>query len=125
MPLKKFTKDHEYIAVEGEHGLVGITSYAQEKLGDVTYVETPQTGKIIKQKDAAGAVESVKAASEVYSPASGEVVEVNEALSERPELVNEDPEGAGWFYKLKLSDPAELDTLMDEAAYKAYLEGLD
>lgn len=124
MPLKKFTKDHEYIVIDGDSAAVGITAYAQEKLGDVTYVETPEVGKIIRQKEAVGVVESVKAASEVYSPASGEIVEANTELSERPELVNEDPEGAAWFYKLKLSHPEELDQLMDEQAYKSYVEGL-
>jgi glycine cleavage system H protein len=124
MSMKKFTKDHEYIILDGETARIGITSYAQEKLGDVTYVETPEIGKLIQKQEAAGVVESVKAASEVYSPASGEVVEANAELTERPELVNEDPEGAAWFYKLKLSDPAELDQLMDEPAYRSYVEGL-
>lgn len=125
MSLKKFTEDHEYIRVEGEHGYVGITVYAQEKLGDVTYVETPEVGKTVKQKEAAGVVESVKAASEIYSPVSGEVVEANAELATKPELVNEDPEGNAWFYKLKLSDPSELDGLMDEQAYQAYVASLD
>lgn len=124
MSVKKYTKDHEYIVVDGDHGLVGISVYAQEKLGDVTYVEVPETGKTLQQKDSAGVVESVKAASEIYSPASGEVVEANAELTRRPELVNEDPEGAAWFYKIKLANPSELDELMDEAAYKSYVEGL-
>jgi glycine cleavage system H protein len=125
MATRKFTKDHEYIILDGEHGTVGITSYAQEKLGDVTFVEMPEIGKMLHQQDAAGVVESVKAASEIYSPASGEVVEANGELAEHPERLNEDPEGAAWLFKLKLSDPAELGPLMDEAAYKAYVEGLD
>jgi glycine cleavage system H protein len=124
MATRKFTKDHEYIILDGEHGTVGITAYAQEKLGDVTFVEMPEIGKMLHQQDAAGVVESVKAASEIYSPASGEVAEVNGELADHPERLNEDAEGAAWLFKLKLADPAELDPLMDEAAYKAYVEGL-
>jgi glycine cleavage system H protein len=118
----RYTKDHEYIRVEDRIGTVGITVHAQEKLGDVTYVEIPATGKIVKQSDSVGVVESVKAASEVFSPVSGPVVEVNTALAEKPELVNEDPEGAAWFFKIELADPSELDGLMDKDAYLAYAE---
>jgi glycine cleavage system H protein len=124
MATRKYTKDHEYVALDEEFARIGITDYAQAALGDVTYVEMPEVGKLLKRQEAAGIVESVNAASEIYSPASGEVVEANAELAEHPERVNEDPEGAAWFYKLRLSDPAELGDLMDEAAYKAYVEGL-
>jgi glycine cleavage system H protein len=117
-----FTKDHEYIAVEGDIGAVGITDFAQGQLGDVVFVELPEIGKITKPGDQAGVVESVKAASDVFAPISGEVVEVNSALEENPALVNEDAQGKGWFYKVKIADPAELDALLDEAAYKALLD---
>ncbi len=120
MTQVKYTRDHEYIVVEDGIGAVGITSYAQEKLGDVTFVEAPPAGKELKQKDPAGVVESVKAASDVYTPVSGFVVEINEALADRPELVNEDAEGAAWFFKIKLTSPSELDGLMDKDAYLAY-----
>jgi glycine cleavage system H protein len=118
----KYTKDHEYISVEDGVGTVGITNYAQEKLGDVTYVEVPAVGKMVKRADAVGVVESVKAASDVYTPVSGAVVQVNIALADKPELVNEDAEGAAWFFKIKLADPSELDELMDRDAYLAYAE---
>jgi glycine cleavage system H protein len=117
-----FTKDHEYIAVEGDIGAVGITDFAQGQLGDVVFVELPEIGKITKPGDQAGVVESVKAASDVFAPISGEVVEVNSALEENPALVNEDAQGKGWFYKVRIADPAELDALLDEAAYKALLD---
>jgi glycine cleavage system H protein len=120
MTQVKYTKDHEYIRVEDGIGMVGITNHAQEKLGDVTYVEVPAAGTMVKQGDSAGVVESVKAASDIYTPVSGAVVEVNVALSDRPELVNEDAEGAAWFFKIKLADPSELDRLMDKVAYLAY-----
>ncbi|MBI4725243.1 MAG: glycine cleavage system protein GcvH [Rhodomicrobium sp.] len=120
MTQVKYTKDHEYIIVEDGIGAVGITNHAQEKLGDVTFVELPPVGKALIQGDSIGVVESVKAASDVYTPVSGEVVEVNEALSNKPELVNEDAEGAAWFFKIKLADPSELDALMDKDAYLAY-----
>ncbi len=121
----KFTREHEWIRLEGEAGVVGITEYAQEQLGDIVYVELPEIGRSVAKGDEAAVVESVKAASEVYSPAGGEVVAVNEALNESPGLVNEAAQGDGWFFKLKLAAPGELDGLMDEAAYKAYLETLD
>jgi glycine cleavage system H protein len=116
----KYTKDHEYISVEDGVGTVGITSHAQEKLGDVTYVEVPAVGKMMRLGDPAGVVESVKAASDVYTPVSGAVVQVNIALADKPELVNEDAEGAAWFFKIMLADPSELDELMDRDAYLAY-----
>ena len=118
----KYTKDHEYISVEDGVGTIGITNHAQEKLGDVTYVEVPAVGKLVKRADAVGVVESVKAASDVYTPVSGAVVQVNIALADKPELVNEDAEGAAWFFKIKLADPSELDELMDRDAYLAYAE---
>jgi glycine cleavage system H protein len=120
MSLVKYTKDHEYVAVEGDTGTVGITNHAQEKLGDITYAELPAVGRELKQGDAAGVVESVKAVSDVYAPVTGTVIAVNEELADKPELINEDAEGAGWFFKIKLADPAELDALMDPDAYIAY-----
>lgn len=119
-----YTEEHEWIRLEGEIGVVGITDYAQEQLGDVVYVELPEIGKVVARGEEAAVVESVKAASEVYAPVSGEVVEVNEALAEDPAKVNADPTGDGWFLKLKVGDPAELDALMDDEAYNAYVEGL-
>ena len=113
----RFTKDHEYIRVEGDIAVVGITNFAQEQLGDIVFVELPSVGKVLKQGDEAAVVESVKAASEIYAPASGTVTEVNKGLDGEPGLVNADSEGAGWMFKLKLSAPAEIDTLLDEAAY--------
>jgi len=117
-----FTKDHEYIVVEGEVGTVGITDFAQCQLGDVVFVELPEIGKTTTPGEQAGVVESVKAASDVFAPISGEVVEVNSALEDNPALVNEDAQGKGWFYKVRIADPAELEGLMDEAAYKALLD---
>jgi len=119
-----FSKDHEWISVEADIATIGITSYAQEQLGDVVYVELPETGKSLSQGDEAAVVESVKAASEVYAPIDGEVVEANEALADEPAKVNEDPEGAAWFLKLKVGNADQLTDLMDEAAYKAYVETL-
>ena len=120
----KYTEDHEWIRVEGEVGTVGITKYAAEQLGDVVFVETPDGGIAVSKGDDMAVVESVKAASDVYAPVSGEVTEGNAELAEAPETVNDDPEGAGWFCKIKLTDAAELESLMDEAAYKTYCEGL-
>jgi glycine cleavage system H protein len=117
-----FTKDHEYIVVDGDIGAVGITDFAQGQLGDVVFVELPAIGKQTRPGEQAGVVESVKAASDVYAPITGEVVEVNAALEDNPALVNEDAQGKGWFYKVKIADPAELEKLMDEAAYKALLD---
>jgi len=119
-----FTQDHEWIQVDGDTATVGITTYAQSQLGDIVFVETPDAGKTVAKGDDAAVVESVKAASDVYAPASGTVVEGNPALADNPALVNEDPEGEGWFFKLTLSNPAEVEALMDEAAYKDFVEGL-
>ena len=117
----RYTKEHEWVRVEGDVAVVGISDHAQEQLGDVVYVELPEVGRVVKQSDEAAIVESVKAASEVYAPVGGEVVEVNEALADDPSAVNADPTGAGWFLKLRIGDAGELDGLMDEAAYKAYV----
>ncbi|SHL46727.1 glycine cleavage system protein GcvH [Roseibium suaedae] len=119
-----YSKDHEWISVEGGTATVGITSYAQQQLGDVVYVETPEAGKSLSQGDEAAVVESVKAASEVYAPIDGEVTEGNEALADEPAKVNEDPEGAAWFWKMTVADEGQLADLMDEAAYKAYVDTL-
>ena len=122
---KKFTKDHEWISLDGEVATVGITDYAQAQLGDVVFVEVPEAGRQVSKGDDAAVVESVKAASEVYAPVSGEVVEGNGALEDNPALVNEDADESGWFFKMKLADAGELDGLMDEAAYAAYVKELD
>ncbi len=124
MSIVRYTKDHEYIRVEGDAAVVGITDYAQSQLGDVVFVELPVLGKAVAQGDEAAVVESVKAASGVNAPASGEVVEINQELEQSPALVNEDPSGKGWFLKLKLSDAAELESLMDAEAYEAYVKTL-
>ena len=116
----KYTEDHEWVKVEGDVATVGITQHAQDALGDVVFVELPEVGKAYAQKDIAGVVESVKAAADVYMPVGGEVVEVNQALVDEPSLANSDPMGAGWFFKVKLSDASQLDALIDEAAYKAF-----
>jgi glycine cleavage system H protein len=121
----KFTEDHEWILMEGDIGTIGITDYAQEQLGDVVFIELPEAGKTLVKGDEAAVVESVKAASEIYVPVSGEVTEANDALAEDPAQVNSDPLGEGWFFKIKLADPSELADLMDEAAYKTYVEGLE
>lgn len=120
----RFTDQHEWVRVDGDTATIGITDYAQEQLGDVVYVELPEVGKTLAAGDEAAVVESVKAASEVYAPVSGEVIEVNADLEGAPGGVNEDAMGRGWFVKLKLSDADELSKLMDEDAYKAFLEGL-
>lgn len=119
-----FTDDHEYIRVDGDIGTVGITDYAQKALGDVVYVELPKVGAMLAKGGQAGVVESVKSASEIYAPVSGEVTEVNAALSDNSGLVNEDAEGGAWFFKVKLANPAELDGLKDQAAYTTYIQGL-
>jgi len=123
MSALKYTKDHEWIRVEGDVGIVGITPYAQEQLGDVVFVELPEVGRKAEQGKEIAVVESVKAASEIFAPVSGEVVESNKALPEQPATVNSDPLGAGWFFKLRLADKGQIDKLMDEAAYKAFCEG--
>ena len=120
----RFSKDHEWIEPEGDFGRVGVTAYAAEQLGDVVFVELPEVGKQVKAGDALAVVESVKAASDVYAPVSGEVIEVNTELPDTPETVNAMPEKDGWFVKLKLSDPAQLDGLMDRAAYEQFLSTL-
>ena len=122
--MMKFTKDHEWVSVEGDTALVGITAYAANALGDVVFVEVPEVGKSIKTGDGFAVVESVKAASDVYAPISGEVVDANTELSNSPDVVNAAPEAAGWIAKIKLADPSELDALMDRAAYEAYLDTL-
>ena len=119
-----FTKDHEWIRLEGDVATVGITNHAQEALGDIVFAEVPESGKQLAKGDDAAVVESVKAASEVYAPVSGEVIQGNGAIAEEPALINSDPEGNGWFFTMKLSDAGELDGLMDEAAYKAYCDTL-
>ena len=119
-----YTEDHEWVDVDGDIGTVGISEYAQGQLGDIVFVDVPEDGKSLTKGDEAAVVESVKAASDVYSPVSGTVLEGNGALSDTPGLVNEDPEGDGWFYKLTLSDPSEVEDLMDEGAYVAFVAKL-
>ena len=121
----RYTKDHEWIRLEGGVGVVGITDYAQNALGDVVYVEVPEAGKALTAGGEAGVIESVKAASEIYSPVSGEVVEGNAGLDGDPALVNSSPTGDGWIFKVKLSNPEEVGTLMTEAEYQAFVDGLD
>ncbi|MGH1350905.1 MAG: glycine cleavage system protein GcvH [Methyloligellaceae bacterium] len=117
-----YTKEHEYIIVDGDTGTVGITDHAQGALGDIVFVEIPEGGKSVDQGDEAAVVESVKAASEVYAPVSGEVIEGNAAIEAEPAKVNSDAEGAAWFFKMKISDASQLESLMDADAYKKYLE---
>ena len=124
MSTVKYTEDHEWIRMEGDVGTVGITDYAQEQLGDVVFVELPEAGRAVTKGNDAAVVESVKAASEIYAPADGEVVEANQAVADDPALVNSDPMGKGWFFKMKLSDPGAISGLMDEAAYESFVEGL-
>ena len=119
-----YTEDHEWVSVEGDIGTVGISAYAAKQLGDVVYVELAEIGRTVAKGDDTSVVESVKAASDVYTPVSGEVTAANEALEDAPETVNESAEGEGWFFKIKLSDPSELDGLMDAAKYKTYCDGL-
>mgnify|MGYP000617918107 FL=1 len=119
----KYTEDHEWIHVEGDTAVVGITHHAQDALGDVVFVDLPEVGKSFAQKDVAGVVESVKAAADVYMPVSGEIIEVNEDLRNDPSLANSDPLGKGWFFKVKLANPAELDALLDETAYNQFSAG--
>lgn len=124
MSTVKYTKDHEWIRIEGDEAVVGITDYAQTQLGDVVYVELPEVGRRIDQGKEAAVVESVKAASEVYAPVAGEVIAANEALGGEPGTVNSDPMGGGWFFRLRLADKKQLEGLMDEADYQSYVEGL-
>jgi glycine cleavage system H protein len=122
MATIKFTKDHEWVSVDGDIATVGITDHAQSALGDVVFVEVPEVGRQLKQKEAAAVVESVKAASEVYAPISGEVVAANADIAATPALVNEDAQGKAWFFKLKIANKAELDALMDQAAYDIFVK---
>ncbi|TYR31048.1 glycine cleavage system protein GcvH [Mesorhizobium microcysteis] len=121
MATTYFTEDHEWLRVEGGVATVGITDYAQEQLGDLVFVELPEVGRTVAKGDAAVVVESVKAASDVYAPADGEITEVNDALSSDPALVNSSPDGTGWLWKMKLADESQLEGLMDEAGYKAMI----
>jgi glycine cleavage system H protein len=120
----RFSKDHEWVSVDGNIATVGITAYAAEQLGDVVFVELPAAGKTVKAGDGLAVVESVKAASDLYAPVSGEVTAANADLGGNPETVNDQPEGAGWFVKLRLANPAEFEGLMDRAAYEDYLKSL-
>lgn len=120
----RYSNEHEWIRVEGDVGTVGISQYAQEQLGDVVFVDVPQAGRKIAKGESVAVVESVKAASDIYAPAGGEVIEANAALAETPGDVNADPMGKGWFFKMKLANPADLDGLMDEAAYAAFVKSL-
>jgi len=122
MAIERFTKDHEWIRVDGGIGTVGITHHAQTQLGDVVFVDVPEKGRKTKQGEAVAVVESVKAASDVFAPVSGEVIEANAELAGQPALVNEDAEGKAWFFKLRIADSAELDKLMDRAAYEAFVK---
>lgn len=124
MTSLRFSKDHEYVRLEGDAAVVGISHYAQSQLGDIVFVELPELGKVVEQGKEVAVVESVKAASEVYAPISGEVIAINTELEGNPALVNEAPEGEGWFLKLRITNPAELDGLMDEAAYQAFVDSL-
>ena len=120
----RYSEDHEWVRVEGDIAVIGISDYAQEQLGDVVFVELPEPGRAVAQGDEAAVVESVKAASEVYAPVGGEVVEVNEPLADDPGLVNREPTGGGWFLKVRMSDPGEVDALLDEAAYRIFVSAL-
>jgi glycine cleavage system H protein len=120
----RYSEEHEWIRIEGDTGTIGITQYAQEQLGDVVFVEVPAAGRKVAKGEAIAVVESVKAASDIYAPVSGEVVESNAALADSPGDVNTEPMGKGWFFKIKMSDKADLDGLMDEAAYAAFVKGL-
>ena len=117
----KYTEDHEWIRIDGEVGTVGITNFAQEQLGDIVFVELPETGASVGKGDQVAVVESVKAASELYAPVGGDVVEANGGLEDAPDTVNADAEGGGWFFKIKITDASELGSLMDEEAYKAFI----
>ena len=121
----KYTNDHEWISMDGDIATVGVTGFALEQLGDLVFVEVPDAGKTVAQGDDCAVVESVKAASEVYAPLSGEITEGNNAVADDPGSVSGDPAGDGWFFKMKISNPGELDDMMDEAAYKEFIAGLD
>ncbi|CAH1655380.1 glycine cleavage system H protein [Hyphomicrobiales bacterium] len=120
----RYSKDHEYVRLEGDTATVGITDYAQEQLGDVVFIELPQIGKVFAKGDDAAVVESVKAASEVYAPVAGEVVAINAELEAAPGTINEDPVGKGWFFQMKLADPAEFESLMSESDYEDFLKSI-
>ena len=120
----RFTKDHEWVQLDGDVATIGITRYAADQLGDVVFVEVPEAGRTVSRGEGFAVVESVKAASDVYAPVAGEVVEGNEALAAAPETVNDQPEGEGWFARVRISDPAEIEGLMDRDAYEAYLQTL-
>lgn len=125
MSNMRYTEAHEWVRIEGDVAVVGISNYAQEQLGDVVFVELPDVGAAFSQAEQAAVIESVKAASEIYAPISGEVIEVNEVLDGTPETVNGDSTGEGWLFKMKASDADELDGMMDEAAYQTYIDGLE
>jgi glycine cleavage system H protein len=121
----KYSEEHEWIRPEGDEGLLGISDYAQDQLSDVVYVELPEVGDVLEQGDIFATVESVKAASDVYMPVGGEILEINEELEDSPELVNQDPYGEAWFVRVSFTDPSELDRLMDAEAYQAFVENLE
>jgi len=125
MATTYFTKEHEWLRVEGDVAAIGITNHAQQQLGDVVFVEVPEVGRTIAAGEDVAVVESVKAASEIYAPLAGEIVEGNKALVDNPATVNEDPEGAAWFFKMRLSDPSAVSTLMSAEAYQSYVDSLD
>ncbi|MEQ8355050.1 MAG: glycine cleavage system protein GcvH [Kiloniellaceae bacterium] len=122
MSEKRYTEDHEWVLIDGADAVIGISNHAQEQLGDIVFIDLPDVGKTLEKGKEAAVVESVKAASEIYAPADGEVLEVNEALNDEPGKVNSDPEGDGWFFKMKLSDASQVASLMDEAAYKSFID---
>ncbi len=124
-PDCRYTQDHEWIRVEGDEGVVGLTDYAQEQLSDIVYVELPEVGDVFETGDIFATVESVKAASDVYMPAGGEILEINEELEDSPELVNQDPYGDAWFVRIAIAGAGDLDSLMDASAYKAFVDSLD
>ena len=124
MSLLKFSKDHEWVKVIGDEGTVGISAYAQEALGDVVFIELPESGAMVAKGDEVAVVESVKAASEIYAPVSGQITAINFELEADPSVVNNSPFDEGWFFKIKISDPGELESLMDESEYEAYLKDL-
>lgn len=125
MSSRKYTDEHEWIDVDGDIGTVGISGYAQEQLGDIVFVDLPEPGRRLVQGDEAAVIESVKAASELYAPVDGEVVEANESLENEPGLANSDPTGAGWMIKMKIGNPSQLDGLMDEASYQQFVGSLE
>ncbi|HEX9648085.1 MAG TPA: glycine cleavage system protein GcvH [Alphaproteobacteria bacterium] len=125
MAARRYTEEHEWITVDGDVGTVGISDYAQEQLGDIVYIELPEAGRKLAQGDEAAVIESVKAASELYAPVDGEVVEVNRRLADEPGLVNADATGDGWFVKLRITDASQLDGLMDDAGYQEFVSNLE